>query len=225
MESSTQWTWVGDGQWSLGMLQSMGSQRVRHNWVTKLSWTTFPIACLFFKTIFFYYVLSFLVCDWEIQQLFMPCPLYVICPFVSGRLKISSLIGFLSLMFSDIVLFLFLYCVRFLSLLDVWVDVSHEILKFFGCYFFKYFSLKISLSSPSRPSTSHILDLIIFYFFPRITWGSVLFLNFYFFSLDWINSINLPIHSLLRERSLPKFPHHQCITKLKGALFFIKKKS
>ena len=225
MESSTQWTWVGDGQWSLGMLQSMGSQRVRHNWVTKLSWTTFPIACLFFKTIFFYYVLSFLVCDWEIQQLFMPCPLYVICPFVSGRLKISSLIGFLSLMFSDIVLFLFLYCVRFLSLLDVWVDVSHEILKFFGCYFFKYFSLKISLSSPSRPSTSHILDLIIFYFFPRITWGSVLFLHFYFFSLDWINSINLPIHSLLRERSLPKFPHHQCITKLKGALFFIKKKS
>ena len=41
----TQWTWVwaipgvGDGQGSLAVLQSMGSQRVGHDWVTQLNWT------------------------------------------------------------------------------------------------------------------------------------------------------------------------------------------
>ena len=30
---------VGDGQGSLGVLQSMGSQRVGHDWVTKLNWS------------------------------------------------------------------------------------------------------------------------------------------------------------------------------------------
>ena len=48
MASLTQWTWVCDGQgvWDgswwwrgrPGMLQSMGSQRVRHNWATELNW-------------------------------------------------------------------------------------------------------------------------------------------------------------------------------------------
>ena len=44
MASPTEWTWVwvNSGSWwwtgSPGMLQSMGSQRVGHNWVTKLSW-------------------------------------------------------------------------------------------------------------------------------------------------------------------------------------------
>ena len=37
------WVWVGSGSWwwtgKLGMLQSMGSQRARHNWVTELNWT------------------------------------------------------------------------------------------------------------------------------------------------------------------------------------------
>ena len=43
MASLTQWTWVWASSWSWwwtgkpGMLQSMGSQRVRHNWVTELS--------------------------------------------------------------------------------------------------------------------------------------------------------------------------------------------
>ena len=47
MASPTQWTWVwinsGSRWWTgrPGMLQSMGSQRVRHNWVTKLNWTSF----------------------------------------------------------------------------------------------------------------------------------------------------------------------------------------
>ena len=48
MVSPTQWTWVWVSSWSWwwtgkpGMLQSMGSQKVRHNWVTELSW-----ACCF----------------------------------------------------------------------------------------------------------------------------------------------------------------------------------
>ena len=45
MASLTQWTWVwmDSGSWSWtgrpGMLQFMGSQRVRHNWATELNWT------------------------------------------------------------------------------------------------------------------------------------------------------------------------------------------
>ena len=44
MVSPTQWTWVweGSGSWRWtgkpGVLQSMGSQRVRHNWATELNW-------------------------------------------------------------------------------------------------------------------------------------------------------------------------------------------
>ena len=46
MASSTQWTWVWISSRSLwwtrkpGMLQSMGSQRVRHDWATELNWKT-----------------------------------------------------------------------------------------------------------------------------------------------------------------------------------------
>ena len=45
MASLTQWTWVwvSSGSWwwtgRPGMLQSMGSQRVRHDWATELNWT------------------------------------------------------------------------------------------------------------------------------------------------------------------------------------------
>ena len=44
MASPTQWTWVwvSSGSWwwtgKPGMLQSMGSQRVGHNWKTELNW-------------------------------------------------------------------------------------------------------------------------------------------------------------------------------------------
>ena len=44
MASPTWWTWVwaSSGSWwrtrKLGVLQSMGLQRVRHNWVTELNW-------------------------------------------------------------------------------------------------------------------------------------------------------------------------------------------
>ena len=46
MASLTQWTWVWVNSWSWwwtgrpGMLQSMGSQRVRHGWATELNYTT-----------------------------------------------------------------------------------------------------------------------------------------------------------------------------------------
>ena len=37
------WVWVGSGSWwwtgKPGVLQSMGSQRVRHDWATELNWT------------------------------------------------------------------------------------------------------------------------------------------------------------------------------------------
>ena len=45
MASPTWWTWVwvNSGSWwwtgRPGVLQSMGSQRVRHDWVTELNWT------------------------------------------------------------------------------------------------------------------------------------------------------------------------------------------
>ena len=45
MASPTQWTWVwvNSGSWRWtgrpGVLQSVGSQRVRHNWATELNWT------------------------------------------------------------------------------------------------------------------------------------------------------------------------------------------
>ena len=44
MASPTQWTWIwaSSGRWwrtgKPGMLQSMGSQRVGHDWATKLNW-------------------------------------------------------------------------------------------------------------------------------------------------------------------------------------------
>ena len=49
MASPTQWTWVWVNSRSWwwtgrpGVLQSMGSQRVRHDWVTELEWTQ-PVA-------------------------------------------------------------------------------------------------------------------------------------------------------------------------------------
>ena len=47
MASPTQWTWVwaSSGSWwwtgKPGVLQSLGSQRVRHDWVTELNWNMY----------------------------------------------------------------------------------------------------------------------------------------------------------------------------------------
>ena len=49
MASTTQWTWVwaSSGSWwstgKPGVLQSMGSQRVGHNWATELNWTDYKL--------------------------------------------------------------------------------------------------------------------------------------------------------------------------------------
>ena len=54
MASPTQWTWVrvNSGSWwwtgKPGVLQSMGSQRIRHNWATELNWTVLGIYSLIF---------------------------------------------------------------------------------------------------------------------------------------------------------------------------------
>ena len=57
MASPTQWTWVwarSESWWwtgKPGMLQSMGSQRVRQDWVTELNWTDSHWACFPFMDI------------------------------------------------------------------------------------------------------------------------------------------------------------------------------
>ena len=61
MVSPTQWTWIWASScwWWTGspaVLQSMGSQRVRHNWVTELNWM-YPI---FFFPLWFMLFVSYL---------------------------------------------------------------------------------------------------------------------------------------------------------------------
>ena len=51
--SSRSWWWTGNP----GVLQSMGSQRVRHDWATELSWT---ISLFNIKAILSFYLQSFL---------------------------------------------------------------------------------------------------------------------------------------------------------------------
>ena len=61
MASLTQWTWVWVNSRSWwwtgrpGMLQSLGSQRVKHDWVTELNWTEtiVPIGNGWSETVFF----------------------------------------------------------------------------------------------------------------------------------------------------------------------------
>ena len=58
MASPTQWTWVwvGSGSWwwtgKPGVLQSRGSQRVRHDWAMQLNWTSniYFTLCIFHAT-------------------------------------------------------------------------------------------------------------------------------------------------------------------------------
>ena len=63
MASQTQWTWVwvGSGSWwwtrNPGVLQSMGLQRVRHDWATELNWTGLDYSMPAFPV--FHYLLEF----------------------------------------------------------------------------------------------------------------------------------------------------------------------
>ena len=60
MSSLTQWTWVwvnfGSWWWTArpGMLQSMGSQRVGHDWVTGLNWWEIIVSFLSMRELFFF---------------------------------------------------------------------------------------------------------------------------------------------------------------------------
>jgi len=57
MASLTRWTWVWVSSWSWwwtgkpGVLQSMGSQRIRHDWVTELNWCISICRCLSLTTL------------------------------------------------------------------------------------------------------------------------------------------------------------------------------
>ena len=61
MASPTQWTWVwvNSGSWwwtgRPGVPQSMGSQRVGHNWVTKLNWYIYLYLYLYIYTYIYIY--------------------------------------------------------------------------------------------------------------------------------------------------------------------------
>ena len=54
------WTWARSGRWwwrgKPGKLQSMGSQRVRHDWATELNWT--EVHRQLFGTITLFYVIQ-----------------------------------------------------------------------------------------------------------------------------------------------------------------------
>ena len=66
MASPTQWAWVWVNSrswwWTArpGVLQSMGSQRVRHDWVTELNWTDWNLKYLL-KIIFTKKILSWTI--------------------------------------------------------------------------------------------------------------------------------------------------------------------
>ena len=79
MASLTQWTWVwvNSGSWwwagRPGMLQSMWSQRVGHDWVTELNWTELKvIAARFLYCKFWLYLKSNLL---GIHSELRKCPL------------------------------------------------------------------------------------------------------------------------------------------------------
>ena len=87
MVSPTQWTWVwvDSGSWwwtgMLGVLQSTGSQRVRHDWATELNW--FLIRQIYISLHFFFSILlSYDNIKWErIRYTYF---------FLLSRLQISS---------------------------------------------------------------------------------------------------------------------------------------
>ena len=75
MASLTRWTWVwaSSGSWwwtgKLGVLQSMGSQRIGHDWVTGLNWTEIPEK----KRAFISIPLPVYSCPIHLR---LPCPLH-----------------------------------------------------------------------------------------------------------------------------------------------------
>ena len=91
MASPTQWTWVwvNSGSWwwtgRPGMLQSMGLQRVEHNWATELNWGTEDpkISLSFFC---FLYVLQFFSLSFSLGKLTLILQYLPQMPLLLGRL-------------------------------------------------------------------------------------------------------------------------------------------
>ena len=60
MASPTQWTWVWVDSWSWwwtgkpGVLQSMGLQRVRHDWVIELNWSYLVFTLILWQSLFYF---------------------------------------------------------------------------------------------------------------------------------------------------------------------------
>ena len=82
MASPTRWTgvWVNSGSWwwtgRSGVLQSMGSQRVEHDWVTELNWTDnlrFWVLALFATDLWhlIYVILNQFLFLWTLVYLFI----------------------------------------------------------------------------------------------------------------------------------------------------------
>ena len=74
MVSPTQWTWVwvnsGSRWWTgrPGMLQSMGSQRVRHDWATEVNWIlTFSHSAFFLKWVLSHWLYFSFIFAWYIN--------------------------------------------------------------------------------------------------------------------------------------------------------------
>ena len=70
MASATQWTWLWASSWSwwwtgkLGMLQSMGSETVGHDWETELNWYWNEVdlqCCVSFRFTAKWFIYAFLV--------------------------------------------------------------------------------------------------------------------------------------------------------------------
>ena len=78
MASLTQWTWVwvisGSWWWTgiPGVLQSMGSQRVGHNWATELNWTggslSLSVNIYWVSTIYWIWILVSGIQNWIIRK-------------------------------------------------------------------------------------------------------------------------------------------------------------
>ena len=84
MASPTQWTWVWVNSRSCwwtgkpGVLQSVGSQRVGHNWATELNWTEWYMVLNIFSEV---YLPSIYLPGWGVHFMFYQC-FYLDCCFL-----------------------------------------------------------------------------------------------------------------------------------------------
>ena len=78
MASPTQsWVWVSSGSWwwtrKSGMLQFMGSQRIRHDWLTELNWKTGRNTYVISIYVFFCVSCDHVLCVWSCRCACVVC--------------------------------------------------------------------------------------------------------------------------------------------------------